>query len=76
MTKKMNNASTFTDAVDKAYELGYGQIFTTSYAGDNEYKKLVYKNEDYAVLGCEAYEYAEVLEIDHPDVKELMGMEG
>lgn len=75
MAKKMNDANSLFEAVSKARELGYGQIFTTSYAGDNEYKKLVFKNEDYAVLGCEAYDYAEVLPIDHYDVKELMEKE-
>lgn len=73
MARKNNNSNALEEAVSKANELGYYQIFTTSYAGDNEYKKLVYKNDDYAVLSCEAYEYAEVLPIDHPDVKELMG---
>jgi len=75
MAKKMNDANSLFEAVSKARELGYEQIFTTSYAGDNELKKLVFKNEDYAVLGCKAYDYAEVLYLDHPDVVELMEKE-
>lgn len=73
MAKKMNDANSLFEAVSKARELGYEQIFTTSYAGDNKYKKLVFKNEDYAVLGCKAYDYAEILPIDHYVVKKLMG---